>query len=244
MTISKTRSIVSLCFETQSDFTQNLDHLVTLVDQSPSDAIIVAPEVCLSGFAYDRFEEAAAFTPVALKKLLEHVEDRLLIFTAITKKEDKFYNIAYALHYGQILRAQAKAKLFPLGNEHEHFSAGNENDVTTFYFEGIRIGILICFELRFKALWQALEGSAIIAVPAQWGKLRSDHFATLTNALALMNQCYVIASDAANADTTGLSGIITPFGGEIRNNGSEMLTSHYECRTLESMRRYINVGIE
>lgn len=244
MTTSKTRSIVSLCFETNEDFSKNLDRLITLIDQSPQDAVIVAPEVVLSGFVYDRFEEAAQFTETALEKLRRSVDNRLLIFTAITKEEGEFYNIAYALHSSQILHTQAKAKLFALGNEHEYFTSGREEGIVPFIFEGITIGILICFELRFKSLWQQLEGCDIIAIPAQWGKLRSEHFLTLTNALAVMNQCYVIASDSANADTSAMSGIITPFGGEIRNSGSELLTSHYESRTVESMRRYLNVGIK
>jgi predicted amidohydrolase len=244
LTTSKNRSIVSLCFETDENFEKNLHRLITLIEQSPEDAIIVAPEVALSGFAYDRFDEAAAFTEHALEKLSNHLENRLLIFTAITKENTAFYNIAYALHNDAIIHRQAKAKLFALGAEHEHFSAGEEGAIVPFVFEGITIGILICFELRFKPLWQRMEGCDIIAVPAQWGKLRSEHFVTLTNALAVMNQCYVIASDANNADTSGMSGIITPFGGEIRNSGSQLLTSHYENRTVESMRRYINVGIK
>ena len=244
MTTSKTRPIISLCFETDVDFEKNLDRLITLIDEAPEDAIIVAPEVALSGFAYERFEEAAVFTEHALEKLSHHLEHRLLIFTAITKEGESFYNIAYAIHNGTILHTQAKAKLFALGNEHNYFSAGEEGAIAPFEFDGIKIGILICFELRFKTLWQQQEGCDIIAVPAQWGKLRSEHFVTLTNALALMNQCYVIASDAANEDTSAMSGIITPFGGEIRNSGSESLTSHYESRTVESMRRYLNVGIQ
>jgi omega-amidase len=244
LTTSKTRPIVSLSIETDSDFSKNLDRLLALIDATPEDAIIVAPEVCLSGFAYERFEEAAAFTPIALEKLLGCIKNRLLIFTAITKEGDTFYNIAYALHQDKLLHRQAKVKLFSLGAEDKHFSAGEEGDITSFVFEGIKIGILICFELRFKTLWQKLEGCDIIAVPSQWGKLRSDHFHTLTTALAIMNQCYVIASDAANVDTTALSGVITPFGGEIRNSGNELLASHYEKRTVESMRRYLNVGIE
>ena len=244
MSTSKTRSLSSLCFETSEDFFHNLARLTTLIDQSPEDAIIVAPEVCLSGFAYERFEEAAAFSIYALEKLRKTVENRLLIFTAITKENDAFYNIAYAVHNGEIVHTQAKAKLFALGAEHEYFSAGEEGAIVPFLFEGIKVGILICFELRFKSLWQQLEGCDIIAVPSQWGKLRSEHFVTLTNALAVMNQCYVLASDADNADTSGMSGIITPFGGEIRNSGSDILTSHYESRTVESMRRYLNVGIK
>jgi len=240
---SKTRSIASLCFHTDPDFSKNLDLLIELVAHSPEDAIIVAPEVCLTGFAYERFQEAAAFTSVALEKLLECVGDRLLIFTAITRQEDAFYNMAYAIHAGRVIHSQAKVKLFALGAEHDHFTAGSEEGIAPFVFEGIKIGILICFELRFKTLWQQLEGCDIIAVPAQWGKLRKEHFITLTEALALINQCYVIASDADNEDTTAMSGIITPFGSPIRNSGLQLLNSHFEERTVQSMRRYLNVGI-
>lgn len=243
MTTSNSRPVVSLCFATNSDFGVNLERFSLLISQTPEDAIVVAPEVCLTGFAYDRFEEAAAFTETALEKLLASAGKRLVIFTAITRRGEGIYNVAYALHAGKIVHTQAKAKLFALGNEHEQFAAGEEGGIRPFVFDGIKIGILICFELRFKTLWLSLEGCDIIAVPAQWGKARSEHFAILTNALAVMNQCYVAASDAANEETSGMSGIITPFGGEIRNRGAELLVSHYEKRTVASMRRYLNVGI-
>jgi len=243
LTTSKTRPLTTLCFPTDFQFEKNLTYLIELISQTPSDAIIVAPEVCLSGFSYDRFDEAAAFTPIALEQLLACVQDRLLIFTAITLTDGQFFNTAYALHNSAILHTQSKVKLFALGGETDYFTAGNEDEIRPFDFQGISIGILICFELRFKTLWQALEGCDIIAVPAQWGKLRSDHYVILTNAIAVMNQCYIAASDALNEDTSGMSGIITPFGAEIRNNGEEILTSTYEERTVTSMRRYLNVGI-
>lgn len=243
MTTSKTRPLVTLCFPTDVHFEKNLEHLKELIGQTPPNAIIVAPEVCLSGFAYEKFEQAAAFTPIALERLLTSIGERLFIFTAITYEEGKFYNTAYALHNGKILHQQSKAKLFALGGETDYFTAGDAHDIKPFDFEGITIGILICFELRFKTLWQTLEGCDIIAVPAQWGKLRSDHFVTLTNALSIMNQCYVAASDGLNEETSAMSGIITPFGAEIRNSGEYLLISGYEERTVQSMRRYLNVGI-
>ena len=238
------KPIISLCIPTDAHFENNLTKLILHLSQAPEDAILVAPEVCLTGFAYDRFEEAAAFTPIALQKLSEWGGNRLLIFTAITKIEDHFYNVAYALHNGTIIHAQSKSKLFSLSKETEHFNAGEEARIMRFNHAGVEIGILICFELRFKSLWQQLEGCDIIALPAQWGKIRSEHFVTLTNALALMNQCYVIASDASNEDTSAMSGIINPFGSELRNNGVEALTSMYEKRTVIAMRRYLDIGIK
>ena len=243
MTTSKTRPLISLCFPTDPSFERNLDHLCTLISQSPEDAFIVASEVCMSGFAYDRFSEAALFTQQALARLLQLIDEQILIFTAITQHEEQFFNIAYVLHKGKIIHTQGKAKLFALGGEHERFAPADENSIVPVEIDGLKIGILICFELRFKSLWKQLEGCDIIAIPAQWGKLRSDHFITLTNALAVMNQCYVVASDGANEDTSAMSGIITPFGGEIRNNGAEILSSVYEERTVLSMRRYLDVGI-
>lgn len=237
------KPLVSLCFSTDTCFENNLTTLILNVVQAPNDAIIVAPEVCLTGFSYDRFDEACDFFSYALDKLMGFIGDRLVIFTAITRLGDEVYNVAYALHGDAVLHAQPKAKLFPLGGETEHFSAGEEAKIFSFLFEGIRIGILICFELRFKALWQQLEGCDIIAVPAQWGKIRIQHFVTLTNALAVINQCYVVASDADNDDTSAMSGIVNPFGHEIRNNGMQSLVSTYEQRTVASMRRYLDVGI-
>ena len=238
------KPIISLCIPTDTSFENNLTKLILHLSQAPEDAIIVAPEVCLTGFAYDRFEEAAAFTPIALQKLSDWIGNRLLIFTAITQIDDQFYNVAYALNNGKILHAQAKTKLFNLGGEMDYFSAGEESRIMRFNFNGIKIGILICFELRFKSLWQRLEGCDIIAIPAQWGKIRTEHFLTLTNALALMNECYVIASDANNDDTSGMSGIINPFGTELRNNSVETLSWTYEEQTVLSMRRYLNIGIK
>ncbi len=58
--------------------------------------LLSLPKCVLSGFAYDRFEEAATFTPYALDKLMGFIGNRLLIFTAITKLGEEFHNIAYA----------------------------------------------------------------------------------------------------------------------------------------------------
>ena len=237
------KPLVSLCLATEEIFENNLTKLILHIVQSPEETIIVAPEVALTGFAYDRFEEAAAFTPYALDKLMGFLGNRLLIFTAITRLGSEIYNIAYALSGDGVIHAQSKVKLFPLGREVEHFTAGDENKIISFIHDGLKIGILICFELRFKHLWQTLEGCDLIAIPAQWGKIRTEHFATLTNALAVMNQCYVVASDANNDDTSAAGGIINPFGHEQRNNGLERLSSTYEQRTIASMRRYLDLGI-
>jgi omega-amidase len=241
---SAERPLCSLRFATDPLYENNLSTLLELIERTPEDAVVVAPEVCLSGFDYARFDAAAAFTEEALMALLSHVQARILILTVIEKRNGAFYNVAKVLHGGSVVHEQKKAKLFALGEEHLYFVPGDEGGICVFEVEGIKLGVLICFELRFKQLWQKLEGAQIIAVPAQWGHLRGTHFVTLTNALAVMNQCYVIASDAANADTSGESGIISPFGEEARNGNALCLQGRYEEKEVRKMRRYLDVGID
>lgn len=243
MTISKTRPLCSLKFASGPDYDANLDQLCSLIEQTPNNALIVAPEVCLTNFDYERFDAAAAFTAQALTRLIPLCQERIVILTVIEQRDGDYYNVAKVLHGGRVIFERAKCHLFRLGKEHYYFNAGDEEEVVTFEVEGCTIGLLICFELRFKALWQRLEGADVIAIPAQWGRLRGEHFVVLTEALAVMNQCYVVASDSANENTSGEGGIVSPFGDAHRNGNTACLNVPYEERTVQRMRRYLDVGI-
>ncbi|MEA2111767.1 MAG: carbon-nitrogen hydrolase family protein [Campylobacterota bacterium] len=241
---SSSRNLVSLRFASTTSYKENLAHLIELINRCDDNDIIVAPEVCLTDYDYDNFQEAIAFTNGAIKELLIHVKNRVLILTVIEKRSDGIFNVAKVLHNNKVLYNQPKANLFKFGDEHRYFESGNDSDIVLFEVDGIHMGIMICFELRFKKLWQQLEGADIISVPSRWGLLRTQNFSSLTNALAIMNQCYVIASDSSNDDFTGKSGIINPFGHEIRNGEREIETMPYDNKEIKAMRRYMQVGID
>ena len=97
--------------------------------------------------------------------------------------------------------------------------------------------------MRFKELWQKSQGADVIAAPSYWGVLRSEHFKIITQSLALINQCYVVASDSQNEDCTKLSGIIDPHGKEYRNKNAPSLMLGYDKKEIKKMRRYMDVGI-
>jgi omega-amidase len=234
----------SLSFETTANYNTNLETLLTLIKQTSDYSLIVAPEVCLTGFDYDNFEDACEFAAFASQEIQKVSQHKIIVFTMIEKRGDKVYNFVKLFYNGEVLHERAKAKLFRFGGEEKFFSEADEDEVQIVEVDGIKIGILICFELRFKALWQKLEGSDVIVVPSWWGALRALHFKTLTNAIAIMNQCYVIASDSKNAECTGLSGIITPQGIEERNGNKPCLELEYNKKEISLMRRYMNVGID
>lgn len=241
---SKNRTLCSLCFETTQDYEQNLSTLIKLILETPDDTIVVAPEVCLTGFDYANIKRACTFSKYAMKALFEILGSRVLIISMMQMRDEKLFNVASVLQHKKVIHTQAKHQLFKLGEEDKYFSSGALEEIVLFEIDGLKMGILICFELRFKALHQRLEGADIIAIPAMWGKPRSAHFKTLSSALALINQCYVIASDSANEDMSALSGIISPSGEESRNNGAQIATMLYEPKEIKLARRYLDIGIQ
>ena len=230
-------------FETTNDYEKNLHKLMELIQQTPQDSIVVAPEVCLSGFDYENFEAVLAFAPYAIENIKKVSGKRIVICTVIEKVDGKIYNMLHVFHDGKIVHQRGKARLFRFGGEHNHFFEESDEKVEIFEVAGLKLGVMICFELRFQELWQKLEGADIIAVPAWWGVLRSEHFKVLTQSLAIMNQCYVVASDSANEDCTKQSGIITPFGEVVRNENKACLQVAYDKKEVLRMRRYLDVGI-
>ncbi len=239
------RPLCSLSFVSENNsYEENLSTLLSLIKQAPGNAVIVTPELSITNFDYDNFEKAADYAAVITKAFSAAADEQIIVATMIEKRKDgKFYNIAKVFHKGQVVYEQAKVELFKFGGEHDYFAEGSESEIMLFEVDGLTFGLLICFEIRYKQFWNTLEGADIMLIPAQWGKLRTQNFVSLTNALAIMNQCYVVASDTDNSDSTGMSGIITPFGEERRNGEALCLTEIYKEKEVQKMRRYLDVGI-
>ena len=236
--------LVSLQFKTTSNFQKNLDKIVSLINSCEKNSFILAPEVCLSKFSYDRFDEASEFSLKAINTLLNISQNKYISLTLIIKQNNKFYNMAYLFHNNTIIYKQSKVKLFPLGGENQHFTAGKQENIRVIQYNGLKIAFLICFELRFTELWQQLRGADLICISSMWGKTRKGNFETLSSALAVANQCYVIASNSTNEDMASSSGIITPFGDEYRDDLKDMISLKFDKKLIKKMRRYLDVGIK
>ena len=238
------RTLCSLLFKTTSNYSANLQTLLALLDDAPLNSIVVAPEVCLTGFDYDRFAEAAAFTHEANAEIKKASLEKTIALTMIEKIGDEVFNMAKIFHKGEVVYERAKARLFRFGGEHHRFAQGGDEGVKIVEIDGVKIALLVCFELRFKDLWKKVEGADVVCVPSWWGVLRADHFKSLTQALAIMNQCYVVASDSLNEECSKMSGIISPQGRECANEGRASLELKYDEKEIKLMRKYLDVGIK
>ncbi|MRI59133.1 MAG: carbon-nitrogen hydrolase family protein, partial [Epsilonproteobacteria bacterium] len=152
-------------------------------------------------------------------------------------------NFAKVLYQEKLIYEQPKVRLFKFGGETDYFSSGSLEDIRLFEVNGLKVGLLICFELRFIEIWERLRGADIILVPAMWGKLRKRHFEQFTEALALMHQCFLIASDSANDDMAKSSAIIDPFGVPYRDDRRVLLNKEVDLGDIKKMRRYMDIGL-
>jgi nitrilase len=107
-----------------------------------------------------------------------------------------------------------------LGNEHYHeantIEAGDQVVVVDSPFG--RIGLAICYDLRFPELFRAMKNVDIVVLPSAFtattGKM---HWETLVRARAIENLSYVIAAAQGGyhvngRETHGHSMIVDPWG--------------------------------
>ncbi|WP_022941427.1 carbon-nitrogen hydrolase family protein [Psychromonas hadalis] len=83
-----------------------------------------------------------------------------------------------------------------------------------------KVGLAICYDLRFPALFQALrrQGADILLLPAAFTQVTGKaHWLPLLQARAIENQCYIVAANQGgkhlcSRETYGHSMIISPWG--------------------------------
>ncbi|ABM80462.1 nitrilase-related carbon-nitrogen hydrolase [Hyperthermus butylicus] len=90
---------------------------------------------------------------------------------------------------------------------------------------GVRVGFIVCFELRFPELARslALRGAELVAVPAAWyrGNLKEEHLLVTARSRALENTVYLAVASMTGPHFTGRSILVDPMGVVRLDLGSE-----------------------
>lgn len=236
-------NLIALQMKTTEDFKNNLEKLEELIKQCPENSIISTPELALCGFAYKNMKEASDFSQIAIPKIQALSQNKIIVTTLIIEEEGKFYNTLYMFYNEKIVHTQSKTVLFALGDETVYFTA-SQNKIKIIEINGLKIASLICFELRFPKLWEEIKGADIIINPAMWGIKRKDHYESISKALALVNQAFVIACNSSNDNMAKGSAIISPFGNIVKNDEKEIITSKFDRDEIVKTRRYIDIGLK
>jgi omega-amidase len=195
--------------------------------------LVILPELFTTGF-YESNLRSVKVLEEELDLVLKLSKDKeIMIIAGVAEKSDKLYNSAVLIHKGEIVGIYRKNLLFPLTKEKEIFSPGKGFEV--FETPVGKIGILICYEIRFPELARKLvkKGAEIIAVPAEFPKERIEHWKTLLRARAIENQVFV-----AGVNYGGSSMIIDPEGKVLVEGGAyqEILMSDVDLTEVQRVR--------
>ena len=231
--------VATLQLPSHKRYQENLDTLLFYLKAHQDKHVVLAPEVFLTSYDFEHMTTAAKFSANALKTLKKEVGDQIVVLTLILEEGDAFINQAVVIHKHKIIHRQEKVKLFKLGDEDLYLKAGRKKKIKPFEIDGVSYAILICFELRFKDLWKQVEGVDVVLIPSRWGKVRKNHLEVLSQALAVMNQCYVVVSNSSDADMASSSAIISPAGKTLMDDSAEVLEGSIDFREIKKMRRYI-----
>ena len=156
---------------------------------------------------------------------------------------------------GQIAAAYRKIHLFdvaiengPADRESDRVSAGDRAVVAD--VAGAKLGLSICYDLRFPELYRALAGAGaeILAVPANFlERTGRDHWEVLLRARAIENGAFVIApaqvGGAPGFPAHGRSMIVDPWGTIVAQAPDEVAIIHasLDIDRVASIRRQIPV---
>lgn len=123
---------------------------------------------------------------------------------------------------GERVARYDKIHLFAFDNGREHYDEGRVleagSEPASFDAEGIRVGLSVCYDLRFPELYRRYAPCELLAVPAAFTYTTGQaHWELLLRARAVENQCYVIApaqggQHANGRRTWGHSMVVDPWG--------------------------------
>lgn len=135
---------------------------------------------------------------------------------------------------GSIVADYQKMHLFDVevgdntGRYRESASTYPGEKITLTELAELKLGLTICYDVRFAGLAQALarKGMNLLTVPSAFTKVTGEaHWHTLLRARAIENQCFVLAPNqtgvhANGRETYGHSLIIDPWGRILADAGT------------------------
>lgn len=190
---------------------ENLDHARRLIEQAAAAGaqLVALPEYfCLMGHS-DRDKLAVAEAPGdgPIQAMLSEAARRHAIWIIggtlplRTGSPDRALNASCVFAPDGTLAARYdKMHLFRYDNGRENFDEGRVlqagSEPVAFDAGGLRVGLSICYDLRFPELYRAMMSPPcdLLAVPAAFTHTTGlAHWELLLRARAVENQCYVIA---------------------------------------------------
>ena len=198
--------------------------------------LVVLPEMYMSAI-----KPKAGILPVTVAESLKGpfvstlasaaAENQIYVVCGMYEKKqnesERAYNTTVFLdRNGNLIHSYRKTHLYDAFSYKESDTIiPGENPYQVIETEFGKIGLLVCYELRFPEIARqfALQGADFIIVPAGWftGAVKEEHWEILLRARAIENTVYMIGSNQVEHVYSGRSMIVDPMGVIVASAGEE-----------------------
>src|SRR5690625_6255260 len=122
---------------------------------------IVLPEMWNTGYALDSLEEGAdndgKETLALLQPLAKKYGIHIIGGSVANKRNDGIYNSSMIIRKdGELIHEYDKMHLVPMLDEHKFLQEGQAGGAI-FELDGIKMGLVICYDLRFPELMRSID---------------------------------------------------------------------------------------
>jgi predicted amidohydrolase len=212
---------------------QSLHHAEKLVQKAKNADIIVFPEYLMfdptgvPGRLYLFSAESLNGPWVKSFQRMAREKSTYVLTTLFEKsgEERRVYNTAILINdAGEVIGIYRKTHLFDAyGYRESRIIKPGEKLSGVYDVKGVKVGIAICFELRFPEIFRslALTGAELVLEPMAWyrGHLKEEMLIALAKARAHENTIFIATSSLAGENFVGRSIIASPYGHIIADAG-------------------------
>lgn len=262
--MGKIFEVIALQKKTYSDPGQNRDAVKAMLDSysGPDPDFVVLPEIFTCPYdnkCFPQFAESGEGETYRFLANLARERKAYVIGGSIPELEEgKIYNTSYIFDRGgKLIGRHRKIHLFDIDvqggqyfKESDVLSPGTQ--ITVFDTEFGKMGVCICFDIRFPDLFIEMRkaGARMVFIPAAFNMTTGPaHWETLFRSRALDQQIYVLGCSPARDEKAsyvayGHSILTDPWGSVVCELGAEegILSAQIDPERVDRVRRQIPLG--
>src|SRR4029079_4831901 len=209
---------------------RNLDAALERLEEAAQQGaqLLVLPECAIPGYMYDSAEEALPYAeeiPGPTTEAFERECARLGVhaITGLLERDgDALYNAAILVGPEGLVGSYRKTHLPFLGVDRFVTPC---DELKTFDTAIGRIGVIICYDLRFPEVTRtlALQGADIVCLPTNFPMAAKVQTEVITLGRAAENRIYLLCANRVGKERTGefcgWSQIVDPYGKRLAEAG-------------------------
>jgi len=182
----------------------NLEKYSEIISGIKETDVIVLPEMFTTGFSMNPEKLKQTMEGISVLWMKETAESKnaSVVGSLIIEEGGKIFNRAVWVFPDRKVQFYDKHHLFRMGEEHLHYSLGNEK--TIIEFKEWRFCPLVCYDLRFPVWGRNTENYDVLVYMANWPSPRHHHWKSLLVARAVENLSYCIGVNRTGIDGAGL----------------------------------------